>query len=596
MEDDDKNKWRRFQRPQFDSKHVAKRARKAETATIRHARKFITKRLDNIQEVRRLVAFWLAGIAILILAVGAQLMWFQNSYTTQTGASDGTYAEATLGPINTLNPLYASSSAEISASRLIFSSLFSYDTTGHLNGDLVKTMTTSADGTSYTVNLRSDVKWHDDATLTAKDVLFTVNLIKNPEARSSLRTQWQDVSLKLINDTTLEFKLPSVYAAFPHALTFPILPEHKLKDVAPSALRENSFSLSPIGSGPFEYRLAQTSEDHKIVNLSAVEHYYKGVPTLGRCELHAYSKQDNIISALRTGQVNAAADLSDVSVASSMKNYVVHYAPVNDGVYAFFNTAQPALKDVKVRQALQQSLDVGAIRKTLGGGKTPLDLPFVNGQLKVDDTLPKASALNIKNANSLLDQAGWKREGTERKKDGQPLILSVVTTKNAQYQKIIDGMKKDWAPLGVKLQTTVVDTSDPTQDFTQNILQPRAYDVLVYELSIGADPDVYAFWHSSQVGQRGLNLSVYTSGVADDALTSARARSEPELRDIKYKAFARQWLNDVPAIGLYQSSLQYVESKQVTALEDEQKLVSPYDRYSSILYWTAGRASVYKTP
>ena len=157
-------------------------------------------------------------------------------------------------------------------------------------------------------------------------------------------------------------------------------------------------------------------------------------------------------------------------------------------------------------------------------------------------------------------------------------------------------MKKDWAPLGVKLQTTVVDTSDPTQDFTQNILQPRAYDVLVYELSIGADPDVYAFWHSSQVGQRGLNLSVYTSGVADDALTSARARSEPELRDIKYKAFARQWLNDVPAIGLYQSSLQYVESKQVTALEDEQKLVSPYDRYSSILYWTAGRASVYKTP
>lgn len=596
MDDDDTSKWRRFQRLQFDSKRVAKRARKAETATLRHGRKFITKRLDNIQEVRRLVALWLAGIAVLILAVGAQLMWFQNSYTVDTGASDGTYAEATLGPIETLNPLYASSSAEVSASRLVFSSLFSYDTSGHLNGDLVKTMTRSPDGTAYTVTLRPNVKWHDDATLTAKDVLFTVNLIKNSEARSPLRTQWQDVSVRLINDITLEFKLPSVYAAFPHALTFPILPEHKLKDVAPSALRENAFSLSPIGSGPFEYRLAQTSADHKIVNLSAFKDYYKGAPKLGRFELHAYSKQDDIISALRSGQVNAAADLTDVSSVSKMNNYVVRYAPVNDGVYAFFNTAQPALKDVKVRQALQQSLDVNAIRKSLGGGKTPLDLPFVNGQLKADDTLPKAATINVKTANDLLDQAGWKREGVARTKDGQALTLSVVTTKNAQYQKVIDKMKKDWEPLGIKLQVTIVDTSDPTQDFTQNILQPRGYDVLVYELSIGADPDVYAFWHSSQVGQRGLNLSVYTSGVADDALTSARARSEPELRDIKYKAFARQWLNEVPAIGLYQSSLQYVESKQVTAIEDQQKLVSTYDRYSSVLYWTAGRSSVYKTP
>ena len=596
MEDDDTNKWRRFNRLQFDSKQVAKRARKAETATIRHGRKFITKRLDNIQEVRRLVGLWLAGIAVLVLAVGAQLTWFQNSYTVDAGISGGTYAEATLGPIETLNPLYAKSSAEVSVSRLMFSSLFSYDTSGHLNGDLVKAITRSTDGTAYTVNLLPDVRWHDGATLTAKDVIFTVDLIKNSDARSPLRTQWQDVSLKLINDTTLEFKLPSVYAAFPHALTFPILPEHILKDVAPSALRENAFSLSPIGSGPFQYRLAQSSDNHKIVNLSAFKDYYKGAPKLGRFELHAYSKQNDIISALRTGQVNAAADLTDITPISKLKNYVVRYAPVNDGVYAFFNTAQPALKDVKVRQALQQSLDVNAIRKTLGGGRTALDLPFVKGQLNDDDTLPKVAGMNVKNANDLLDQTDWKREGAVRKKDGQPLTLNVITTKNVQYQKVIDGMKKDWEPLGIKLQVTTVDTSDPSQDFTQNFLQPRAYDVLVYELSIGADPDVYAFWHSSQVGQRGLNLSVYTSGVADDALTSARSRSEPALRDLKYKAFARQWLSDVPAIGLYQSSLQYVKSKQVFAIEDQQQLVSPYDRYSSVLYWTAGRTSVYKTP
>ena len=84
--------------------------------------------------------------------------------------------------------------------------------------------------------------------------------------------------------------------------------------------------------------------------------------------------------------------------------------------------------------------------------------------------------------------------------------------------------------------------------------------------------------------------------ISDDALLSARVRIEPELRNAKYITFARQWLTDVPAIGLYQSTAQYVRSRNVLSSDDSTVLISPIDRYSDVLNWSVGNQSVYKTP
>ncbi len=84
--------------------------------------------------------------------------------------------------------------------------------------------------------------------------------------------------------------------------------------------------------------------------------------------------------------------------------------------------------------------------------------------------------------------------------------------------------------------------------------------------------------------------------MSDDALVSARGRSEPELRNAKYKAFARQWLEDVPAIGLYQSNMLYVKSKQARSISEDTKIVMPNERYADVQYWTAEAGTVYRTP
>jgi len=352
---------------------------------MRHARKFIVTRLDNIRTVRRLIISWLLLVGAMIIAVGAQLMWFQHSYQTTASARGGTYAEASLGPIDTLNPLYASSSAETAASRLLFSSLYSYDETGHLHGDLARSIEVDPSSTIYTVKLRPNILWQDGGFLTAKDVAFTVNLIKNPETRSPLRINWQDVTVKALNDTTVQFQLPAVYAAFPNALTFSVLPEHILGSVAPGAIRENVFSRSPVGSGPFGFRLLQTvdtAHQQKIVHMTAFDKYYGGTPMLSRFEVHAYGSQGAIVQALRKGEVNAAADLTGTDAGQvDRHSYDITSHPVNSGVYALFNTGAPILKDKMVRQALELATDTKAIRASLATKVPSLSLPFINGQL-----------------------------------------------------------------------------------------------------------------------------------------------------------------------------------------------------------------------
>ncbi|MDN5274865.1 MAG: putative Extracellular solute-binding protein family 5 [Candidatus Saccharibacteria bacterium] len=597
---DEKRGWKQFQKLTFDSKKLSKHVKKAEGATTRHARKFIVTRLDNIRSVRRHVIGWLLLVGAMIVAVGVQFMWFQQSYQTTAAARGGTYAEASLGPIDTLNPLYASTSAEVAASRLLFSSLYSYDSTGHLKGDLAENMQTDPTGTIYTIKLRDDARWQDGTLLTAEDVAFTVDLIKNPETRSPLRINWQDVTVKALDDRTIQFQLPAVYAAFPNALTFSVLPQHILNGVAPGAVRENTFSQSPVGSGPFTFNLLQTAADtkynHKIVHMTANEHYYGGRPMLSRFEIHSYNTQEGILSALRTGEVTAAADLNGIDASEiDSHNYDISARPINSGVYAMFNGDTPILKDKAVRQALALGTDTKVLRSKFSVAVPALDSPFITGQLTGSD-VPHPAAPDRAKAAALLDQSGWTLVGGVRKKGDQKLELTIATTKNAQYERALESLVGQWRNLGVVVHTNIVNTADPSTNFVQNVLQARNYDVLLYELFIGADPDVYAYWHSSQIGLRGYNFSNYASTTSDDALASARSRLEPDLRNAKYKSFARQWIDDVPAIGLYQPVAQYAYNKHVHSLDTSATLISSYDRYSNVLDWSVDQKSVYKTP
>ena len=581
----------------FSSKDLSKRMKRVEGVTVRHARRFVLKRWSSFRDARRHVAVWVLLVGLLVAAAGVQFWWYQKSYTADAYTTDGTYAEALLGPVETLNPIFAQSNAEEAASKLLFSRLFTYDATGKVGFDLANSMKISDDGTEYTIGIRPDVQWSDGVYVRARDVVYTVNLIKNPVTRSTL-SGWDGVMVSAVDDATVKFKLPAPYAAFPHAIqSLPVLPEHLLRDVEPSRMRENSFSMRPVGSGPFTLRLLQTIDStagRKVVHLARSQNFHGGTPRLSRVQLHVYKDTEAIRHALATSEVNAANDLSIIGAREAAgKRYSLSTVPVKGGVYALFNTTASTLRDAKVRQALQIGTDTDAVRNSIAEGIPSLHLPFVNGQ--VGGSMPKAPTYSKSDAEKILDDAGWKLDGSVRKKDGVALELSVVTMKNADYERALKTLSEQWQSLGISVKTEVVDPTDVTQNVTQNILQPRRYDVLIYQLSIGGDPDVYAYWHSSGADD-GYNFSNYSNPVSDDALVSARTSTNPALRAAKYATFAKEWMKDVPAIGLYQATVQYVHSHHVHVDASSMVLNIPTDRYNSVRYWYVGERQVFTTP
>lgn len=596
---DEKGTWKRFQRLRFDSKSISKRARQAETKTTKHAHKFVVSKLNSLQNAKKSIVSWLAIVGVVMAAVALQTLWYQQSYQTTVWGDGGTYAEGVIGPINTLNPLYSTTEAELSTNKLLFSSIYRYDTTNHLADDLATNTTISKNERIYTITLRDDAYWSDGVKLTADDVVYTVNLMKSPEVRSVMFGSWTDIEAESLGPHTVQFTLPSRYAAFSHALTFSVLPKHVLESVAPSNIRQNTFSVSPVSSGPFKIRLLQLSPDgnHKIANMLANTQYHRGVPRLSRFAIHAYNTQEDITDALRTGEINAAIGGTPLPDTTA-RTFTTEYIPVNGGVYALLNTQSSILKDKNVRKALQVGTDTAKIRQKLSVPSPKQDLPFANGQL-FGPGIPKAPITNPAKAKSLLQSAGWtvkKGESVRTNKSKQELELNLITTIDPDYNRAAEEIQNQWSALGIKVSIDKRDPDAAGQDFVQTTLQPRNYDVLIYKLIIGADPDVYAYWHSSQATRLGYNFSNYSNDVSDDSLSSARARSITELRNEKYKDFAAQWLKDVPAVGLYQAVEPYHYGRGVQPVINKRGIPNPSDRYGEILYWSGTRTSVYKTP
>lgn len=591
---DKKTGWRRFKRLKIPKGSFKRRARKIENATVKHAHRFLTRRWTNMREVGRHTTGWLVLVGLLIVLATLQTTWFAAAFTTSAPEGGGTYAEGIVGQLDTMNPLFASTPTEVSVSKLIFSGLLGYDRDNQLKADAALAWNVSEDGKTYTVKLRDDVYWHDGEKLSVDDVMFTVQLIQNSTVKAVQYGTLAGVKVEKIDSNQIRFVLPSAYAPFAQALTFGILPQHLLKDVKPADIRENDFGRKPVGTGPFVFEKLQIIDPDSqrlVVHMEANSAYYKDTVRLNRFQLHTYEDRETLKKALVTSEINAALGLDADQISDILKRdaFVASTNSLLDGVFAIFNNDQPVLQDASVRQALVLGTDRKTVLAAVNNRGTqlngPLPLSFLSG------AVTEQAAFNRKAAEEKLDAAGWKLADGVRKKDGAPLELSIVAPDSGDYQVILSELSKQWKELGVSVKTQLADPQSIVPDY----LQPRGYDVLLYELAVGADPDVYPYWHSSQANVKGLNFANYRSGLADDALSSARSKLDPALRAAKYKTFYEQWVKDNPAVALYQPFLSYVTTKNSTSIDENRTVAESVLRYQNVDRWAISQTTVYTT-
>lgn len=593
-----KPSWRRFRKMRLSSRQLNRRAQRIEKSALRHAHRFVTSRLNHLAEVKRDVIGWIVLVLLLVGLSTVQWGLFRGAYADQAPARGGTYSEGVLGPLETLNPLFARSSAERSAARLLFAGLYRYDESGSLKADLAEQVSVNEAGTEYTVTMRKGLRWSDGQPLTAHDAVFTAQLIRDPKAGVALEG-WGAVKVDALDDLRVRFTIPAAHSPFLHTLTFPLVPKHVLKDVPAPELREHVFSAAPVASGPFAFRLLQsaTSDGTKrVLHLVRNDHYHRGTTLLDRFQLYVYRSRQDIAKGLRTNEIIATPDLTYAAQPDEIRRtYGMRSYPVHNGVYALFNMKSGALQSRAVRQSLARSIDRSALRSQMPRTTEALTGPLLPEHVRGE--LPAPATHSVDEARRLLEDDGWRQEGGLRKKDGISLKLSIVALRGAEFENAANYLATAWRrELGAEVEVRIVDPSDPAQSVLQTVLRPRNFDVLIHELALGADPDVYAYWHSSRDNAAGLNFSGYTNAAADDALVAGRGSLVGLQRSDRYRAFVRRWQADVPALALYRPTVEYIQLPSAQAVRPGMNLVSATDRYENVMYWSVRQQSVYKTP
>ncbi|MGH7156702.1 MAG: ABC transporter substrate-binding protein [Candidatus Saccharimonadales bacterium] len=553
--------------------------------------RLLIRRFDRLVSVRRFVVLWVSLFLVLILAGVFQIRALSNYYQSLQPVPGGLYTEGLIGNFTNANPLYATGAADTAVSRLVFSGLFKYDTNNKLVGDLAKDYRLSADQRRYTVDLKQDLTWHDGQPFTADDVVFTYKTIQDIEAQSPLYSSWQGINVSKQDNYTVNFDLPNALSDFPESLVNGIIPYHLLKDIPPQQLRSAPFNTSPVGTGPFEWKFIEVSGSgpdlssrQQRISLSAFNHYQSGAPKLDGINLITFSDDQHMIKSFQAKQINAMSGLETIPPQlASDKSMQVYSTPLTAEVMAFFNNSRPILNDANVRKALILGTDRSQLNGLFDLPVLPVDSPLLKGQLGYDRTLVEPS-FDLNAANQLLDQDGWLR-GSDgiRTKNGQPLSFTMSAQDTTNYTKTAKFLQNQWQRLGVKLQVQYYDL----EDLQTSVVGNHDYDVLLYGIDIGIDPDVFAYWDSSQASinsQGHLNLSEYKSTVADQAIEAGRTRSDPAIRAVKYQAFLTQWTKDLPALGLYQPNYLYITHGQVYNYE-RKSANSGTDRFYNVSNW-----------
>ena len=553
------------------------------------------KRLERLGLVKRFVTSWLLLVILLIGVVVAQIRSLSGYYQVLAAAPGGTYTEGVLGSFTNANPMYATDIVDTSVASLIFAGLLTYNQNNQLTGALADSWKVDEAGTTYTVKLKPNLTWHDGRPLTSDDVIFTYQVIQNPDARSPLFNSWSGITVSAPDKNTVVFKLPNPLASFPYYLTTGIVPKHILGSVPMASMRSVSFnSTQPIGSGPFQWQaleLTGNSSDtrQEKIALKAFDHFYAGKPKLNGFVIRSFRSADDMTRAFRSQEITGMVGLTQLPDSiKDDRSMRVYNLPLTAAVMTFFRTQDGLLANTRIRQALVMATDRQKIISSLQYPTKPVRQALLQGQLAFDPKYNQAG-YDPAQAAQILSAEGWVAgQGGLRFKDGVPLSINLYFLDQPEYSSDAKQLASQWRAVGVDVK--LLPQSDT--DFQGVLSQSPSpglytYDALLYGISIGVDPDVYVYWHSSQIDLRSstrLNFSEYHSGTADASLEAGRTRLDPALRVIKYQPFLQAWQADAPALGMYQPRLLYITHGPVYGLE-EKPVNSDVGRFDNVANW-----------
>lgn len=469
-----------------------------------------------------------------------------------------------------LNPHLARGSKDYIACRVTYEPLASYDQDGTLVPFLAAEIPSlengllASDGTSVTWKLRHDVRWSDGEPFTASDVVFTYELITNPQVAATSDAQYDAVErVEIIDDYTVQVHFTDVNPAWAYPFVGPrgmILPRHIFEKYAGPTIQEAPANQQPVGTGP--YRVVDFVPGDVVVYEPNPYFREPDKPYFGRVELKGGGDATSAARAvLQTGDVDFSANLqveaqilenlaqSDQGTLMTISRPLVEHVLINqtdpnqetsEGERSSTQFPHPFFSDKTVRQAFAHAIDRETIANQLyGPNGEPTHSILVEPQIyHSPNTFYK---YDLDKAAALLDEAGWQDSDGDgiRDKDGVSMHVLFQTATGSVRQKTQEIIKQSLESIGVEVELKSI---DPAIFFDNDPSNTETYSHFYADMQMftipydSPDPGAYMQgWICDEMPQKANNWSAnnierWCNPTYDDLYEATKTEMDPEQR------------------------------------------------------------------
>jgi len=315
-----------------------------------------------LSKKEKLLFFFFASVTLISLVFLIRQFYF--THTIILPDFGGSYKEGILGRPQFINPLYlASSDADRDIIEILFGALLKISPEGNFANQLAKTYKIEENGRVYKFEIRDDALWEDGEAITSDDIVFTTNLVQNPQYHSPLFKEWLGIKTEKEGDKKVKFILEKPYFPFLETISrLKILPKHLFQNISPENFLWKILSEDLLkGSGPFSLKKIYRNKKgqiEKIVFQRNNKYFQK--PFLKEISFHFYDKPEQLIESAKKNEIDGFV-LPDLQLLKNFEKigFKPYHLSLPRYFAVFFNLKEPSsiLKNKQIRKALALSID-----------------------------------------------------------------------------------------------------------------------------------------------------------------------------------------------------------------------------------------------
>lgn len=476
----------------------------------------------------------------LIVALAVATSIFAVPFTGSVRAHAATQSVYTLGEyflpaqMSNMNP-FLQTGNWAPLFQYIYNQLFYFNpVSGKLQPELATRGQWSDNYKVYNVTLSAKAKWQNGAPLTAADVVYTYNVLKNPALDPY--GLWNYLQSVTGHGNVVTFKTKAPFPGLPNYLsTVYIVPSAIWKKAGNPATNLN---LHPIGTGPFAFVAYHAGTN---IVLQKNLHSFMGVPKIDLLNIMMYSNAQSVTLALQRGDIQTTEGtiaMPSLPQLLAAKTNLLQKFPGLGNFAVFMNTKAPNLDKVDVRLAIAAAINHQALitKGELGGvfaGNPGWMPPTFKSDLNTGVMNSPQYGFSITRARSLLKKAGYSLGSNGIfEKAGKPLSFTYYEAAGAPAQDKEASMIQGWLKQA-GIATTAKFATWP--ELTQ-IASSGNFDLVQMGITVPPDPlaamaSVFSAKATAPVGKTtpGLNYTRFTNPQLDRLLQQAAQTFNPQV-------------------------------------------------------------------